>query len=137
MRQIKFRAWDNELKRHFPVDCINYHSNGLTLCAGNKEGTWGTPDSDFILEQFTGLTDKNGTNIYEGDLVKMVNPSQTEPTGYEIEGALGVVVWKDWGRDFSFRCAQWDIDVRAVYNWQYCFGRSESLEVIGNVHQKQ
>ena len=56
MRPLKFRAWDSELGKMFdPVDVYNVHF-------------W--PDG-LVLMQFTGLTDRHGKEIYEGDVVSI------------------------------------------------------------------
>lgn len=56
-REIKFRAWDNETK-----DLRQYEEiSGICLSALNA--------TDWDLEQFTGLKDSNGDDIYENDLV--------------------------------------------------------------------
>jgi uncharacterized phage protein (TIGR01671 family) len=63
MREIKFRAWDKDAKKmcedflYFVEDAIYQHQ-------GNP---W--QDERFTLMQFTGLKDKNGKEIYEGDII--------------------------------------------------------------------
>ena len=65
MREIKFRAWDCEQKF-----MIEYHSplmDGMDINALNDTGC------NFIWMQYTGLKDKNGKEIYEGDRIGNVH----------------------------------------------------------------
>ena len=59
MREIKFRAWANDEKRIVLWEALMTHSL-LQL----------STDKRLTLMQYTGLKDKNGVEIYEGDLVK-------------------------------------------------------------------
>ncbi|MGL6032426.1 MAG: YopX family protein [Kurthia gibsonii] len=68
MREIKFRAWEMNYKEIIDVDSINFESKII-----NTECAW-RMFSEVILMQYTGLKDKNGREIYEGDIVKNVGP---------------------------------------------------------------
>lgn len=72
MREIKFRAWDTDLNKY--VHAFNYNDYEISDDEGdiyitkNMETSGETPLLE--LEQFTGLFDKNGKEIYEGDILK-------------------------------------------------------------------
>jgi len=119
MREIKFRAWDKRNKR---MECNATIEGGLAYFEDRNE-TRGKRVSNLIM-QYTGLKDKNGNEIYEGDIVN----------------ALGVanMPYPEWvynpGGEVKFGNGKYYIRRERPY---ICQDLSEylerNLEVIGNI----
>ena len=68
-REIKFRAWNKFTKEMKSVDRLRFDAPIMEIqFMGNTYPYTPNPD-DLILMQYTGLKDKNGKEIYEGDII--------------------------------------------------------------------
>jgi len=116
MREIKFRAWDNEFKKMKQIDI--------------QEGF----DSELLLMQFTGLKDKNGKEIYEGDILKLGDEDKEPKTTFSE------VYWCEYQSKFMHKrrfltgggsageLNTWNNYLDGIKDLDFC-------EVIGNIYE--
>jgi uncharacterized phage protein (TIGR01671 family) len=127
MREIKFRAWDKEKKRMYFGDLRTFNSIA-PFCNAPKK---------FHIMQFTGLTDKTGKEIYEGDVVNMkvlIDYNVNIEIDRTYTGVVAVIPSKGACMKrpkFIDRCED-DRTVWCDYNKPIAAYRSE---VIGNVYE--
>lgn len=145
MRQIKFRVW-SKIKKQFiqnwwigEIKNANFN-NGLI---GFNTDTFNTEDyidsEDFhinncVIQQFTGLIDKNNKEIYEGDIVK-TDPEHitlkltSDPTEY----TAGIVKFIRQG----FNIGQKNIGSVEMHEYAACDCCPCGLEIIGNIFENK
>jgi uncharacterized phage protein (TIGR01671 family) len=132
MREIKFRAWDKSEKLMCPAEVINFQVGGCFLI-----GNGGTPGyaigrtiypaenrghfvefDDVYLMQFTGLRDKNGVEVYDGDEIEITWGDPDETSAETIT----------WDNDYAY----WKYGNNPMY--ELFDSPIISFEVIGNIY---
>ena len=115
--RFRFRAWENKENKYIYDAEMTYDSLGIGAeCFGFMVD--GTYKDLYTVEQCTGLKDKNGKLIYEGDIVRT--------SGNYQEGVYKI----GWNEDD----AEYDLYEGDYFIYQLV-NRFNSVEVIGNIHE--
>ena len=131
MRDIKVRLWSKADKKCFTNISLHFATK-LWIVIHNEDGfpaSAVTEDAEeYVLERYTGLKDKNGKEIYEGDIVIYDFARYTT----KEEPIAGIVKYKT-------ECASFGVVPLAYRDTIVLFGDLElnaPLEVIGHIHEE-
>jgi hypothetical protein len=125
MREIKFRAWLKEDKKMVNIETIDFTDKSIQYLEKNEFINAyllrRVSFDDVELMQYTGLNDKNGKEIYEGDILFF----RDENTKY-------VVVWQDAA--FIIK----SVEIRK-YSEKMCWLDDTEIccEIVGNVYENK
>ena len=116
-RQLKFRVWDklaermiyphNDNQQHFIID-LNGRFHNLQNGSGGD---------DYVIQQYTGLTDNNDDPIYEGDILKNHYDVGNNIIGqvlYEADHGGYIFQWKRKGRGQDYKNLNCDVAFESV-----------------------
>jgi len=136
MKEIKFRAWIKSVNAMSDWDTILKECDRFSLLN----------DDNFELMQFTGRKDKNGNDIYEGDVVRFKHGEQEKKEFYEqVETVsfwrgsfcLGSTSLHDWNTDKDGNISERLSHFQQTINRIDFYYRDFELEIIGNIHQNK
>jgi uncharacterized phage protein (TIGR01671 family) len=123
--RFKFRVWDNVNKRYEKDLPLLDKDGDLCYQDGHKYCNGEHPE-DFTIEQCTGLEDKNGNLIFEGDVVRYYRSTAMGLGGERIASVL----WRERDAEFYILTTLGD----GYSMWE---AKRFNIEIIGNIHEME
>ena len=130
MRELKIRAWYKPYKQVCQVESLRFDGNGVYTAVLIEEPFYDrrlVEADEIVIEQFTELKDKNGTEIYEGDII-VQKPLDSNKSGFR-----GKITYKEDHAAFMFEVYERGKPVMWLFLSE--FNPEKTCEVIGNIHQ--
>ena len=124
MKEIKFRVWDKTFKMMLSPELVDIDFNEgkieVTTDTLRYEEVYTDEIKDFVLMQYTNLKDKNGKEIYEGDILKVKFDTET----------INLYVRYDMGEYRLIKYGEWE---DGLYDCMWF----HEVEVVGNIYENE
>lgn len=125
MKVPKYRAWiklEAEKQRMAPVSDITILKHGINILTDNHWYFY--TDDEHELMEFTGLLDKNGKEIYEGDLVRY------------IDGIKEITCQVKFIKEYACFGVEWRNGLLVSFEYlESTYTMLDDLEVVGNIYE--
>ena len=127
--RFKFRVWNKEQNRFHHSFCCDITASGTLVISQGIEGKkYIVDDDNYVVQQCTGLKDKNGKLIYEGDIIEFtdnvnINGSKTHIAKVEHREEFNAYM-------YHAECMGW-------YTINPSQNKLFKVKVIGNIYENK